>query len=59
MPENSPNYHFLLGNLILGAALVLLLYMGQAWEILGPAAMILWIALVGVGAHLLMKDQPK
>lgn len=53
------NNPFILGNLILGLALLLLLFMGQAWELLGPLAMILWIVLVGVGGHLVMKDRPE
>jgi hypothetical protein len=51
--NNNP---FVLGNIILGVALVLLLFMGHAWEMMGPAAMVLWVALAATGVALLMKD---
>ncbi len=51
--NNNP---FVLGNAILAIALVLLLFMGRAWEIMGPAAMVLWVALAATGIALLMKD---
>lgn len=58
-PNHLPkmNNRFLLGNLILGTALILLLFMGKAWDLLGAAAMVLWVALAGAGMHLLMKDK--
>lgn len=52
-PENSNN--FLIGNVILGIALLLLLFMGSAWEALGMAAMVLWVALVVAGVYFLMQ----
>lgn len=57
-PENSN--HFLIGNLIMGVALLLLLFMGSAWEKLGLGAMALWVALVATGVYFLMqgKDKP-
>jgi hypothetical protein len=56
-PENSNN--FLIGNVILGVALLLLLFMGRAWEVMGVAAMVLWIALVVAGVYFLMQDRGK
>lgn len=52
-PEDSNK--FLLGNVILGIALLLLLFMGSAWEAMGLGAMVLWVALVVVGVYLLMQ----
>lgn len=56
-PENSKN--FMIGNAILAVALLLLLVMGKAWEIMGFGAMVLWIALVVTGVTFLMKDKGK
>jgi len=56
-PEHSTK--FLIGNAILALALLLLLFMGSAWESLGAGAMVLWVALVVVGVYLLMKDGKK
>jgi hypothetical protein len=56
-PENSNN--FLIGNAILAVALMLLLFMGRAWEVMGAGAMVLWIALVVTGVTFLMKDKKK
>lgn len=56
-PENSNN--FLIGNALLAVALMLLLFMGRAWEVMGAGAMVLWIALVVAGVTFLMKDKKK
>lgn len=54
-PEHSNN--FWLGNVILAVAMVVLLFMGKLWAIMGAATMVLWTALVIVGVYLLMKDK--
>lgn len=56
-PENSNN--FFIGNAILAVALLLLLFMGRVWEIMGAGAMVLWVALVVAGVTFLMKDKKK
>lgn len=48
---------FLLGNGVLAVALIVLLVMGKLWEWLGVFAMVLWIALVGVGIYLLLSEK--
>lgn len=57
MNDNGPSRNFLLGNAILAIALFMLLYIGKLWEIMGAAAMGLWIAVAGVGAWLLMSGK--
>ncbi|MES9899468.1 MAG: hypothetical protein ABW148_10640 [Sedimenticola sp.] len=57
MNDNGPSRNFLLGNVILGVALLTLLYIGKLWELMGPAAMGLWTAIAGLGIYLLMKDK--
>lgn len=54
-PEHSKN--FWLGNAILAVAMVVLLFMGRLWEVVGVAAMVLWAALVIIGVYLLMVDK--
>ena len=46
---------FVLGNVILGVALIMLLNINSLWEQMGAAAMGLWIAVVGLGAYLVTK----
>ena len=49
--------NFLLGNIVLGVALVVLLLMGKLWELVGVFAMVLWVALVAIGIYLLLSDK--
>ncbi|MEJ1296404.1 MAG: hypothetical protein RPU34_05425 [Candidatus Sedimenticola sp. (ex Thyasira tokunagai)] len=52
----------MLGNILLGVALILLLNIGALWEMLGAASMGLWVALAAAGAYFLMSgkdDSPK
>jgi hypothetical protein len=48
---------FLLGNLLLGAALVVLIFLGTLWTYLGVWTMVLWIVLAGVGMTLVVSDK--
>lgn len=56
---NEPEFTktFWLGNGILAVAMVVLLFMGRLWEIMGVSAIVLWTALVIAGVYLLMKDK--
>ncbi len=55
MPEQNSST-FLFGNLILGIALLCLLFMEALWARLGSLAMVLWVVLVAVGVSLIMKS---
>ncbi|MEJ1356110.1 MAG: hypothetical protein RPU52_06675 [Candidatus Sedimenticola sp. (ex Thyasira tokunagai)] len=62
MNDNEKSRSFVLGNVLLGVALILLLNIGALWEMLGAASMGLWIALAAAGAYFLMSgkdDSPK
>lgn len=48
---------FWLGNALLGLSLVMLIFLGSLWEMLGPLAMGLWMAVAGVGMYLVTKDK--
>jgi len=56
---NEPEFtkNFWLGNGILAVAMVVLLFMGRLWAIMGVSAIVLWTALVIAGVYLLMKDK--
>jgi len=53
----SPNFWY--GNVILAIALLVLLKLDLFSQYLGFGAMVLWVALVAVGAWLLMNDKGK
>jgi hypothetical protein len=55
MSEQPPPNTFWLGNAILAVAMFMLLFMGSAWESLGVAAMVVWVALVVLGVYLVMQ----
>lgn len=57
MNEQGHSKNFWLGNAILAVALLVLLFMGSLWEIMGVVAMVLWTALVVTGVFLLMSDK--
>ena len=57
MNDSEKTHKFWLGNGILALALLVLIYMGELWELMGPAAMGLWIVLAGVGIYLMMGDK--
>ncbi|WP_018233400.1 hypothetical protein [Thioalkalivibrio thiocyanodenitrificans] len=56
-PEDRKRLHFILGNVILGLAAVMLLFMGRLWEILGAWSLILWMAMAAGGVYLITKDK--
>lgn len=49
--------YFMLGNIILALAMVVLLFMGKMWEEFGLGALALWVILVGLGVYLVMQDK--
>lgn len=57
MNDDKPTTKFWLGNGVLALALLLLLYMGKLWALMGAGAMVLWVLLVAVGVYLLMSDK--
>lgn len=57
MKESEFSKNFWLGNGILAVAMIVLLFMGRLWQVMGAAAMVLWTALVITGVYLLMKDK--
>lgn len=50
------NTNFWIGNGLLAAALLILLFMGTLSEMLGVGAVILWMALAAAGTYFIMKS---
>ncbi len=53
MNNFETSHRFILGNVVLGLALLLLIFLDPVSEVLGSLAMALWIGLVGLGVYLL------
>lgn len=53
--SEQPSGTFWLGNAILAVAMILLLFMGNAWESMGVGAMVVWIGMVALGVYLIMQ----
>ncbi len=54
-PERGPN--FVVGNIILAIALVMLFYMGALWQYLGAGALVLWAVVAGVGMYFIVSEK--
>ena len=48
---------FWIGNALLGLSLVMLIFLGSLWEMMGSLAMGLWMIIAGVGMYLVTKDK--
>lgn len=55
MQNHPPS--FWIGNALLGLSMVLLIFLGSLWEILGALAMGLWTVVAGVGMYLVTRDK--
>jgi len=54
-PHQKPA--FWIGNGLLGLALAMMFFLGPLSEILGGWAVVVWMALAGVGMYLITKDK--
>lgn len=57
MQEPKHGRNFWLGNAILAVALVMVLFIGPLWELMGVFAMILWAVVVGIGVLFITRDE--
>lgn len=57
MQDSKTKRGFIAGNIILGVALVMLLFIDQLWSALGGWALGAWMVLAGVGMYLVMGDK--
>ncbi|MFZ5482882.1 MAG: hypothetical protein ACOZB0_01510 [Pseudomonadota bacterium] len=57
MQTPSPRTQFMIGNILLGLALLTLFFLGPLSEWLGVGAMVLWMSLAGLGIYFIMQDK--
>ncbi|HRK78618.1 MAG TPA: hypothetical protein PLQ95_08785 [Thiobacillus sp.] len=57
MNTGKRSRNFWIGNLVLGAAMLMLLFMGPLSDALGIWAAVLWMVLAAVGMALVMSDK--
>jgi uncharacterized membrane protein len=57
MSESSQKTHFIIGNVIMTVALLMLFFMDTLSQHLGLGAVGLWMVLAGTGMYFLMKDK--
>jgi hypothetical protein len=57
MQDPNRNPRFILGNVILGLALILLFFIDRLWASLGGWAMGIWMVIAGVGMYLVMGEK--
>ena len=57
MNDQENRKFFWLGNVLLAVALVMLINLNTMWQQMGAAAMVLWVAVAGLGAYLLTKER--
>jgi hypothetical protein len=55
--EDRKRLHFILGNVVLALAALMLLFMGRLWEMLGAWSLILWMVMAAGGVYLIAKDR--
>ncbi len=57
MQKGKQSLNFWIGNGLLGLALIGLFFLNRLWEMIGVWAMVLWMALAGIGMYFLMSDK--
>jgi hypothetical protein len=50
-------YGFTLGNVLLGVALLMLLFIDRIWAAYGALAMAAWMVVAGIGMYLVMSEK--
>jgi len=57
MQDPNHSASFWIGNALLGLALVVLIFQGRLWEMMGSLAMLLWMGMAGAGIYLVTRDK--
>lgn len=55
-PDDGPNVFFLLGNVILGLAAVMLFFFGTLWEQFGIWALLVWMVMAVLGVYFISRS---
>lgn len=48
---------FILGNVILGLAAAMLLFLERLWALLGAWSLVLWMVMAAAGVYLITRDK--
>jgi hypothetical protein len=54
--DDGPRTSFILGNVILAAAAVMLLFFGTLWEQLGIWSLFIWMVMAALGVYFISRD---
>lgn len=54
--DNGPRTSFILGNVILAVAALMLLFFGTLWERLGVWALGIWMVMAVLGVYFISRD---
>jgi hypothetical protein len=54
--DDGPRTYFLLGNVILALAAVMLFFFGTLWESFGAWALVAWMALAVLGVYFISRS---
>jgi len=54
--DDGPRTSFILGNVILAAAAVMLLFFGPLWEQFGVWALFVWMLMAVLGVYFISRD---
>ncbi|MFO7953994.1 hypothetical protein [Thioalkalivibrio sp.] len=59
MPDNDSRRpsNFVIGNIFLGAAAIMLFFFVSLWDILGVFALLIWMGLAAFGVYFIVKDK--
>jgi hypothetical protein len=57
MQDNKQKRGFIAGNILLGGALIMLMFIDQLWAAWGGWALGAWMVLAGLGMYLVMSDK--
>lgn len=56
-PQSRGPSNVLIGNILLGAAAVMLLFFVRLWEAMGVFALLLWMAVAAIGVYFIVRDK--
>lgn len=58
MPDSSGRpSNFVIGNILLGLAALMLFFFVPLWELMGVVALFLWMVLAAAGVYFIVKDK--
>jgi hypothetical protein len=55
--DDGTRLYFILGNVILGLAAVMLFFFGTLWEHLGVVALVIWMVMAALGVYFISRGR--